>query len=70
MENTRSKHNCANHIHFTRLLDSKKGLAIDKRKFLLQRLFVTRSIPNDEDSPAFDLLFFLFSLKAVFLQHM
>ena len=47
--NTRSKHNCANHIHFIRLLDSKKGLAIDKRKFLLNRLFVTQSIPNDED---------------------
>ena len=24
-------------------------LAIDKRKFLLNRLFVTQSIPNDED---------------------
>ena len=27
--NRRSKHNCANHIHFIRLLDSKKGLAIE-----------------------------------------
>ena len=66
--NTHSKHNCANHIHFIRLYDSKKGLAIDKRKFLLNRLFVTQSIPNDEDWPVLKCYVFLFSLKAVFLQ--
>ena len=51
-----AKHNCANLIHFIRLLDSKKGLAIHKRKFLLNRLFVTQSIPNDKDRPGLGLI--------------